>query len=87
MMRRAARDRDEKLPVSQDALHSSRHTDLECLLADYLIGPEAAAGTANWVPARRSSSALADRQHVREDGPGALDPECEAATRLRRRCA
>jgi hypothetical protein len=36
--------------------HSSGHADLTALVGDHLLGPEAAAATADWFPSRRGVS-------------------------------
>jgi hypothetical protein len=55
---RATSDDEETPSVAKAApfRHSSRHADLESLLADHILDPEAAAATAKWFPSRRGNS-------------------------------
>jgi hypothetical protein len=58
-MRFREKKRDEETsPGVNDAgfRHSSRHHDLESLLADHTIDPEAAAAVQDWLPSRRGNS-------------------------------
>jgi hypothetical protein len=56
MGREVRRDK-ETAPVEDDARfeHSSRHADLESLLADHMVDPEAPT-MAEWLPSRRGNS-------------------------------
>jgi hypothetical protein len=57
-MRREARRHKKTAPVEEDAgfEHSSRHADLESLLAEHMVDPDAAT-MAEWLPSRRGNSA------------------------------
>ena len=50
---------EETSPVAKNAgfRHSSRHRDLESLLAEHTLDPEAAAAVQGWLPSRRGNSA------------------------------
>jgi hypothetical protein len=58
MVRRARRGKDTP-PADEEKpfQHSSRHVDLESLLADHMLNHDAAATTADWLPSRRGNSA------------------------------
>jgi hypothetical protein len=55
---RAAKDDDETTAAAKGAAfrHSSRHTDIEALLADHVLGAEDEPVTAKWFPSRRGNS-------------------------------
>jgi hypothetical protein len=57
-MKRARRTREDAPRAKDDGFqHSSRHVDLESLLAEHMLDPENAAATAEWLPSRRGNSA------------------------------